>query len=202
MDPRDAISRIEQIREHLAREEVFRVYRHASVASTGVMAFLGGLVQSRWELSDPERFLVLWISVALLCVLVIGIEMTIRCRYSESVLMRDAAAVAARQFAPCLIAGGLLTLVIYRFIPDAIHMLPGLWAIAFALGVFASRAGLPWTINIVGAWYLLGGLLTLALANNRVTFEVWPMPLTFGTGQILTAIILYLSTQRSYDPEQ
>lgn len=201
MDPREAMSRIEQIREHLARAEVFRVYRHASVAFTGVMALLGAMVQARWGLHDPERYLTLWIVIAMICVTVIGVEMTIRCRYSNSVLMREAAIVASRQFVPCLIAGGLLTLVIYRFVPDAIHLLPGLWAITFAMGIFASRPGLPGAISFAGAWYLLIGLLTIAFANNRSQFEVWPMPLAFGVGQILTAAIFFCCTEKSHEPE-
>lgn len=201
MDPREAMSRIEQIREHLAREEVFRVYRHASVAFTGVMALLGALAQARWGWNDSESFLTLWITIALICVTVIGVEMTIRCRYSGSVLMRDAAVVASRQFAPCLIAGGLLTLAIYRFVPDAIHLLPGLWAILFGLGVFASRAGLPRAVAIAGAWYLLAGLVIIAFAQNREGFEVWPMPMAFGIGQLLTAGIFFFSREHLDETE-
>ena len=196
MDPREAISRIEQIREDLARAEVFRVYRHASVAFTGVMALIGALVQSQWGLNDVDSFLSLWITIALICIMVIGVEMTIRCRYSNSALMREAAIVASRQFAPCLIAGGLLTLAIYRSVPDAIHLLPGLWMILFGLGIFASWRFLPQAIIWSGVFYLAAGFLCLAWAQHEAALSPWAMALPFGVGQLLTAAILYWNLER------
>jgi hypothetical protein len=131
--------------------------------------------------------------------MIVSIEMILRCRLSESVLLRDATVVAARQFVPCVVAGALLTLVIYLHARPALPMLPGLWSIVFSLGVFASRPGLPRAINFVGAYYLLAGLFTITTAKNQPGFDVWPMPLCFGAGQLLTATILYFSTARNND---
>jgi hypothetical protein len=196
MNQHDAISQIAQVREQLARAEAFWVYRVASVAFTGVLAFVAVIIQSQWGLNSADQFLLLWVSTALVCGLVIGVEMTIRCRWSGSALLCDAAIVAARQFTPCVVAGGLLTLVLRRSAPEAVGLLPGLWAILFSLGIFASRPGLPRAIHFAGIYYLLAGLVVLVFADNREAFNLWPMPFCFGAGQLLTAAILYFSAER------
>jgi hypothetical protein len=199
MNRREALSHIEQIREQLARAEAFWVYRAASVAGTGLLAFVGAVIQFRWGLNDPDRFLTLWISVAIICALIVSVEMLVRCRWSGSTLLRNAAIVAARQFAPCVVAGGLLTVALCLFAAESVHLLPGLWAVLFSLGIFASRPGLPRAIHFAGLYYMLSGLLVIADAHNRPEFAVWPMPVCFGIGQILTAALLYSFTERPYD---
>src|SRR5262245_57551537 len=199
MDRHDAILHVQQIREQLARAAAFRVYRGASVSVTGLLAFVAAWVQFRWELNAPVRFLALWLVVAAVCITIVSIEMFLRCRLSDSVLLRDATIVAARQFVPCVVAGALLTLAIYLHAQPALPLLPGLWSILFSLGIFASRPGLPRPINFAAAYYLLAGLFAIATVSNDSVFDVWPMPLCFGAGQLLTATVLYFSTARNYE---
>jgi hypothetical protein len=192
---------VERIREQLARSEAIRAWRAASVMFTASVALAGGIIQSRWDLSDPDSFLVLWITLAGVCMAVVSVEMIFRCRLaSGSQLLRDATIVAARQFVPSVIAGGLITWTFYRHAPESIHLLPGLWSIVFGLGVFASRPGLPRAINVAGAYYLLAGVFVIASTSGSREFEAWPMPLCFGVGQLLTASILYLYATHSHDP--
>jgi hypothetical protein len=197
MDPREAISRVEEIREQLARAETFRVYRSASTGITGLLALLATLVQARWQLNDTDSFLTLWLIAAAASIVVVSLDMRVRCRMSDSVLMRDATITAARQFVPCVVAGGLLTLALYRFTPQSLGLIPGLWGICFALGIFASRPGLPRAVNFVGAYYMLAALLVIATAPARGgQFELWPMPIIFGVGQLLMAAVLYFFSER------
>ena len=94
---------------------------------------------------------------------------------------------------PAGIAGGLLTVVLLRFAPESLWMLPGLWQIVFSLGFFASCRALPRPMRAVGVWYLAAGLASLALANGAQAFSPWAMALPFGLGQLLMAGILYRS---------
>jgi hypothetical protein len=49
----------------------------------------------------------------------------------------------------------------------------------------------------VGAWYLLTGLASIALADNRA-LSPWVMGIPFGTGQFLVAgILLFAATEGS-----
>lgn len=92
--------------------------------------------------------------------------------------------------------GGLLTLVIARRANDAVWTLPGLWALVFSLGVFASLRLLPRAVAIVGAWYIVCGVLAIAWGQGAAALSPWIMGITFGGGQLLTAAILYVTLER------
>jgi hypothetical protein len=76
-------------------------------------------------------------------------------------------------------------------------MLPGLWALLFSLGIFASCRLLPRAVAIAGAWYLSGGVLALAWGNGAAALSPWIMGITFGGGQLLTAVILHITLEHS-----
>ena len=76
--------------------------------------------------------------------------------------------------------------------------MPGLWSILFALGVFASCRLLPRPCFAMGVYYLVAGTLCLVLARGSQALSPWSMGLTFGIGQLLTAVILYLTLERNH----
>ena len=100
---------------------------------------------------------------------------------------------AVEQFIPAGVAGTLLTVVFYRYLTDSLWMLPGLWQLVFALGVFASVRSLPRGIFVVGVWYLAAGLATLA-ASNATPFSPLAMAGPFGIGQLLMAFVIWRAT--------
>ena len=66
-----------------------------------------------------------------------------RTRRIHSGLADEMIHMAVEQFQPSVGAGALLTLVLVRFVPSALWMLPGIWQIIFILGVFSSCRFLP-----------------------------------------------------------
>jgi hypothetical protein len=123
--------------------------------------------------------------------------MFIRYKRSTSTLERDMTIGSAEQFVPTLAAGALLTFVFWEFVPhELLWLLPGLWAVMLSMGIFASRKMLPPAATIVGAHYLITGLLCIALGQDKSFFPAWTMALTFGAGQFLAAGILYWSLER------
>jgi hypothetical protein len=196
MNSREAMASIEQIRESLARAEVLCSWRTAAAASTGAIALLAALVQWQWGLDQVNDFLCLWIVAAGVGVAIVATEMSLRYMRSESTLVRDAMVLAVRQFVPCLVAGMLLTIALERFSSEVLHLLPGLWAIIFSLGIFASRPCLPRAARYVAGYYLLAGMFIIATTDGNQPFAWWPMPLAFGVGQLSAAAVLYLSDER------
>ena len=75
-------------------------------------------------------------------------------------------------------------------------MLPGLWQIMYALGIFASCRLLPRPTFWVAVFYLATGLAVLALANGESALSPWSMGLPFGVGQVLAALVLYCTLER------
>jgi hypothetical protein len=141
-------------------------------------------------------YLVLWVIVAGVSLIVVGIEMTLRYRRSSSPLQREVTLLAVEQFVPSLVAGATVTVVVARFAKDVAWMLPGVWAILFSMGIFASRRLLPYALFYAAAGYLLAGLTILATCRGENAFAPWAMGLTFGVGQLLTAGLLYWNLER------
>ena len=129
-------------------------------------------------------------AVAAVSVGVIGFEMIFRSRRMHSPLADEMIAAAVLQFLPAGATGALLTGVVVWFAPQATWMLPGLWQIAFGLGVFASCRFLPRWMAIVGAWYVACGLAGLAFAQGPLAFSPLTMGVPFGLGQLLVAAVL------------
>ena len=101
------------------------------------------------------------------------------------------------QFLPAGLAGILLTAVLLRFTPDALWMLPGLWQVVFALGVFASCRFLPRPMLLVGGWYLASALACLVLARGADAFSPWAMGAPFTIGQLMVAAVLQITSRRA-----
>jgi hypothetical protein len=105
--------------------------------------------------------------------------------------------LACEQFIPCVVGGAALTVTIGRFTPDVAWMLPGLWAIVFSLGLFASLRLLPGAMIVPALWYMLLGCLCLALGPTRAGFAPWTMIATFGVGQAGLAAVLAMQPREA-----
>jgi len=199
MELGEALDRIDAIRAHVARTGVFRGYKAATVGCTGLLAFLVSAVQPLVvpePLENVHQYLQLWIGVAGISVICVAIELTTRCVKSDSPLQREQTLRAVEHFVPCLVAGASVTWAVVQFAPAAAHLLPGLWAIIFSLGIFASCRQLPPPAVVVAIYYLAAGVACLAMARGVHAFSPWAMAGTFGVGQLLTAVVLYLAPER------
>jgi hypothetical protein len=202
MELRQALAQVSEIREHLARTEVFRGYRSVTVGFSGLVGLAAATVQAAWLPQPTERvaaYLALWIGAAAINLAVVGVEIWCRARMAGMALTRQTTIFAVEQFLPSLAAGGLLTLVIVERASESVWMLPGLWALLFSLGIFASCRLLPRAVSIAGAWYLVGGILALAWGQGEAALSPWIMGITFGVGQLLTAVILHVTLERFKD---
>jgi hypothetical protein len=128
---------------------------------------------------------------------VVGVEVWFRARAARLALTRRTTIFAIEQFLPSLVVGGLLTVVIVQRASQSVWMLPGLWGLLFSLGIFASCRLLPRAVSIAGAWYLAGGVLALTWGQGEYALSPWIMGMTFGIGQLLTAVILHITLERS-----
>jgi hypothetical protein len=206
MELHEALSQISEIRRQMARTAVFRGYRSATAAFSGLVAIAAALAQSMLLESPKNNFslyLVFWLVAALLSVAAAASEMVVRCRRSNSPLQKELTVQAAEQFVPCLVAGALLTLAMVLFSHDQVWLLPGLWAILFSLGVFASRRVLPGAVSLVGGYYLLAGLVCIAVTDRFMddhwqALSPWTMAGIFAPGQFLAAFILWWTLEKDH----
>ena len=206
MELHEALTQIAEIRQQMARTEVFRGYRAVPVAFSGLLAWGAAITQAIW-IPDPiahlPAYLSLWIGAAIISAIASGLGMAWRASHAPaSSWSREITRLAVEQFAPCLVAGGLLTIVLVRTAEESLWMLPGLWSVLFSLGIFASRRLLPRATAAVGLFYLGAGLACLILARGPYSLSPWAMGVPFGVGQIFAAAVLYGTLERQHGLEE
>lgn len=204
-DLRQAIADISAIRGQLARGAGFRGYGPTTLAATGALAGLAGAAQALL-LPDPAAapgpWLALWVGTAVISAALVAWEAVARAHRVHSGLADAMIRDAALRFAPAAIAGAALPFALLHAAPEVLWMLPALWQLVFALGVFAAAATLPRSMQAVGVWYLASALLLLALAPGALGgFSPWAMALPFGLGQALSALLLIRATRFDDDTE-
>lgn len=200
-DLNKALGDIGSIRRQVAASTEFRGYGPATLAGTSLLAVGAAGAQALW-LPDPMNhipaYLSIWIWTAILSAALIGTEMYARTRRIHSGMADEMLRMAVEQFLPSVAAGTLVTIVLVRFVPGSLWMLPGLWQVVFSLGVFSSCRFLPRSMVAAGVWYLLAGLTSIALGDSRA-LSPWAMGIPYGAGQMLVAGILLFSAQEGSD---
>jgi hypothetical protein len=199
MELREALTQIAEIRRQMAKADVFRGYRSAPVAVSGLLALAAAVVQP-YLVADPGAqfgaYLALWVSVAVLSVAGVAVETGIRIAMTHDRAYLEPTRLALEQFLPSVVAGVLVTVVLVRHAPANVALLPGLWQIIFSLGIFASARLLPRPIFAIASFYLFTGILVLVWADGGFSLSPWCMGVPFAVGQIAAAVILYWTLER------
>jgi hypothetical protein len=192
-----ALADIFAIRSQIAAGTAFRGYGPAAIAATGGLALMTAVAQFLW-LGDPSGqpgiFFAGWTATAVVSAGIVWVEMQARSRRHHSGLADAMIHQAVEQCLPAGVAGALLAVVLGRFAPEALWMLPGLWQLLVSLGIFASVRSLPRSVGIAGAWYFVAGFATLMLASGNHALSPWTMGLPFAVGQLLLAAILHFAS--------
>jgi hypothetical protein len=187
-DLHKALSEISAIRGQIARGAVFRGYGPITVATTGLLALAAAIAQAYW-IPEPQRdvvaYLCIWVPTAMLSLLIISVETITRARRLHCGLAAQMMQAAAEQFLPAIVAGLLLTVVLLRYAPQGLWMLPGLWQV-----VFSSCRFLPRAMFAAGMWYLCCGLMCLSVGAGQRALGPWMMGVPFGVGQLIVAAVL------------
>jgi len=192
-----ALEQIAEIHEQLGRSSVFRGWRPIPIASSGVV----GLAAAAWASTgglpvDPWRFTTYWLAVGTLALLVGSAEIVWHYFARANDVERARARHVVGQFMPALFAGALVTGALIRLSPALVALLPGLWALFFGVGIFATRPYSPRGTGWVALYYWSAGLALLWTAGTVDQLSPWSVGGTFGAGQLLTAVFLYLSLER------
>ena len=191
-----ALADIVAIRTQLARDVTFRGYGPVTLAATGVLALLVAGGEALWldgSTSRPGAYFGPWIAMAVVAGALIGAETLTRSRRLHSRLADALIYNAIQQFLPSGVAGLALYLVLMRYQPENLWMLPGLWQVLVSLGIFSASRSLPGAVSVAAAWYLLCGLACLIAASGNHLLSPWAMGVPFGVGQLLIAGILHYS---------
>lgn len=192
-----ALADIGAIRSQIAAGTAFRGYGPATMVATGGVALITAALQSIWlddPTGNPLEFFLGWGAAALLSAIMIWFEMRARSRRHHSGLADAMIHQAIEQFLPAAVAGVLLAVLLWRFAPETLWLLPGLWQILVSLGIFASMRTLPRSVALTGAWYFVSGFAVVLLASQSHALSPWAMGLPFVVGQSAMAAIFYFGS--------
>lgn len=200
MEYSKALAQISEIHAHLDRAEVYRGFRAIPVAISGAVGIAAAVVvQYTSVANDPFALVRYWIGVGVCCAAIAGVESAVNYARHEDAFSRRRTRRTLGQFVPALAVGVALAILLPRAGEQFVPLLPGLWALAFGLGLFAARPYLPRATGWIGLWYLAAGCLWMALPVEGVQFFSWAVGGTFGAGQLLGALVLLRNVERSCD---
>jgi hypothetical protein len=191
-----ALAEIAEIHQQIAKGEIYRGYRSAPIAASGAIGLAAAWLQAPGlAASDPIGFVLYWTAVAILAAFVGVSEIVYNYVIHDCASERRRTRQVVGQFLPSVLAGAIVTASFVHLSAALVSLLPGLWAICFGIGTFASRPYLPRGSALVACFYYAAGVVLLWGAGPE-PLSAWWVGGTFGIGQLLAAAVLYLSLER------
>jgi hypothetical protein len=148
--------------------------------------------------ADPIGFLIYWSAIAICAAFIGASEIIYSYIVHEDATARRRTRRVVGQFLPSLAAGAAITMCFAHLSAALVPLLPGIWAICFGLGVFASRPYLPRASGYVASFYYAAGITLLWIAQGPTAMSGWWVGATFGTGQLLAAGVLWWNLERDH----
>jgi hypothetical protein len=198
MDLSRALGQLADIHQQIAKGEIYRGYRSLPIAASGLIGVIAALAQTPdLGTSDPLGFVLYWGVIASCAGLVGASEIIYNYIVHDDRITRRRTRQVLGQFLPSLLAGAAITLSFVHLSAALVPLLPGLWAICFGVGTFASRPYLPRASGWVALFYYAAGMALLWIAGGPHPLRGWWVGATFGTGQLLAALVLYWNLERN-----
>jgi hypothetical protein len=198
VDATRALDQIAEIHRQIAKGEVYRGYRSLPVAFSGVIGLAAAWLQpAGLGVADPIGFVLYWIAVAAAAGFVGSSEIIFNYTVHEDASGRRQTRKVVGQFLPSVVAAGAMTACLVHLSAALVPLLPGLWAICFGIGTFASRPYLPRASGWVALLYYAAGFLLLWIARGPEPLTGWWVGGPFGAGQLLAALVLWWNLERS-----
>ena len=199
-----ALVDIRSIRLRVAESSQFYGYGPLTLSATAVFALLAGILQAHW-IPEPElhpgQYVGLWLTIACVSAALIATQMMTRANRLHSGMADEMVRLAILQFLPAGIAGAVLPMLLLQVPHSVFWMLPGLWQIIFSLGVFASCRCMPRLMYLVGGWFLLTGLASIALGDSRA-LDAQVMSLAYAAGMAQVAVIQFVSARKAIHEDE
>jgi hypothetical protein len=197
MDLSRALGQLADIHQQMAKGEMYRGYRSLPVAASGVMGFVAAWAQPpAFGVSDPVGFVLYWTAIATCAGFVGASEIIYNYVVHDDLAARRRTRQVVGQFLPSLLAGAVITASFVHLSAALVSLLPGLWAICFGIGTFASRPYLPRASGWVALFYYAAGIALLWIARGPEPLRGWSVGATFGVGQLMAAMVLYWNLER------
>lgn len=152
-----AMDNLRFIRETMERAGSFTAVSGWGQVSIGLTALVAAGVAAFQ--SEPSRWLAVWSLEALLALAIGGWTVARKARAAGLPLLSGPGRKVALSLAPPLVAGALLTAVLFE--AGLLWPLPGMWLLLFGTGVVAAGAYSVRVVPVMGLSFMVVGVLAL-----------------------------------------
>jgi len=191
-----ALSDISDIRAQIAAARLFRGFGPFVIGLTGTLAICVmalQLVRPEKFAGSVESYMMVWLVIAGLSLAFIIAEMWALSQRHHRGLAFQMVRKVAEGFAPSLLAGTVIGIILLGQNSDFAVYLPALWQYMIAIGLFASMGSLHRNIYLVAIWYFCCATAVFFLISSGQNLSPLHMGLPFGIGQILMGLVLAYS---------
>src|SRR5712691_7728381 len=152
-----AFENLRYIRETMERAGSFTAVPGWGGILMGISALLTAVISSR--LPSNELWFASWIGEAILALAIGGWAMSQKAKAVQSTLLYGPGRKFALSLCPAMIAGGILTLVLYR--NELFGLMPGVWLLLYGGAVVTGGAFSVNIVPIMGISFMMLGTIAL-----------------------------------------
>jgi hypothetical protein len=176
-----AVENLKYIRETMERAGSFTAVPGWGGILMGVSALLTAFISS--QLSSQALWVVTWLGEAVLAFAIGAWAMFEKAKAVKSPLLHGPGRKFALSLCPAMIAGAVLTLVLYR--NDLFQLMPGTWLLLYGVAVVAGGAFSVRIVPLMGVCFMTLGALALfapfAWANVFMALGFGIQHIVFGS---------------------
>ena len=152
-----ALENLRYIRETMERAASFTAVPGWGAILMGISALLMAVISSL--LPSNDLWVASWLGEAVLALAVGGWAMSQKAKAVQSTLLDGPGRKFALSLCPAMIAGGILTLVLYR--EGSFSLLPGVWLLLYGVAVVTGGAFSVKVVPIMGISFMILGTIAL-----------------------------------------
>jgi hypothetical protein len=178
-----AMDNLRFIRETMERAGSFTAVSGWGQVVIGVAALLAAWLAGRQQTAGD--WLAIWAAAAVVCMMVGVLTTAMKARHARMALLTGPGRKFALSLAPPLVAGAILTVVLFRAgMADA---LPGTWLMLFGAGIITAGAFSVRVVPLMGVCFMVAG--TAAFFSPAAWGDAW-MAAGFGGLEIIFGILI------------
>jgi hypothetical protein len=178
-----AMDNLEYIRETMERATAFTGISGWGQVAIGITAIAASFLAAQQK--TFKGWLAIWFGEAVVALLIAGWSMDRKARAARMPLLSGPGRKVAFSLSPPLVAGGLVTVVLYR--AGLTNAIPGLWLLLYGTGVVTGGMFSVSTVPIMGLCFMALGATALMAPGGLAN---WFMAAGFGGLHIVFGIII------------
>ena len=177
-----AMDNLKYIRETMERATAFTGISGWGQAGIGVTAFAASYVASRQP--SFRNWMAVWLTEAVIALLIAGWSIDRKARAANLPLFNGPGRKMVFSLSPPLVAGALITIVLYR--AGTTNVIPGVWLLLYGTGVITGGMFSVSAVPVMGLCFMFLG----AIACLAPELSNWAMAVGFGGLHVVFGIII------------